>query len=126
MKSKSALSKAFESFTMKINDLIMRHRARGEKMTLGHINQSIHMGRHLLQSVSIDDPGVASIGLCSSSCDESCGNYCDWRNGGACGCDGGCDWGRGSCAEQIAKFAKQKATMRCLIASTARHRHIPP
>jgi hypothetical protein len=122
MKSKSALSKAFESFTMKINDLIMRHRTLGEKMTLGHINQSIHMGRHLLQSVSIDDPGVASIGLCSSSCDESCGNYCDWRNGGAFS-----PAAQGtSMSEQIAKFAKQKATMRCLIASTARHRHIPP
>jgi hypothetical protein len=41
MKSKSAVSKAFESWTMKINDRILRHRARGEKMTLGHINQSM-------------------------------------------------------------------------------------
>ena len=87
MKSESALS----------NDLIMRHRALGEKITLENINQTMHMGRNLLQngvSVSMDDPGVASVDLCSSSCDESCENYCDWRSGGACGCDGGCDCGR--------------------------------
>ncbi len=87
MTSGSALSKAFESFTKKTNDLIRRHRA------LGNITQSMHMGRRLLQSVSIDDAGVASVDQCSSSCDESCGNDCDWRNSGACGCDGSCNLG---------------------------------
>ncbi len=94
MKSESALSKAFESFTMKANDLIMCNRARGEKITLGNINHSMHVGRNLLQSVSIDDLGVASVGLCSLSWHENCGNDCDWRNGGACGCDRGYDCGR--------------------------------
>ena len=69
----------------------------GEKITLPNINQNMHIGRNLLQngvSVSIDDPGVASVDLCSSSCDESRENDCNWRNGGTCGGHGGCDCGR--------------------------------
>jgi hypothetical protein len=62
---------------------------RNMKSELGNINQSMHVGRNWLQSVSINDHGVASVGLCTSSCDESYGNDCDLQNGGACGCDSG-------------------------------------